>query len=114
MTSKGVSNESTDLRKNSIIPGNFCLYVIIISNSIDIYSRSYSKIQTLLAFMGGSINSVLFIAGLISEFISKKAYYAYLNNCLLKTRKNEELNTLNNTNLNNTQSVLDKKIHFLK
>ena len=113
ITTNADSFENTDLRNNPTTPGNFCIFIMTISKDINIYFRSYGKIQTLLASMGGAINSVFLIAGLLARFISNKSYYLSLNNNLLKVPKQQTKNLFSknkittnnhNNNINNNNS----------
>lgn len=117
MMSKGTNFETIDLRKKPIIPGNFCVYIIAISEEVDMYFRSFGKIQTLLASMGGAINTILLLSGIIVDFTSQKSYYSLLNNKLLnyeRKLKSKNISEQNTTTINNIQNSNDTNIEIKK
>jgi hypothetical protein len=73
-----------------VVPESFALISFIISNKGNMYTRSYPKLQTLIANIGGVVNSVIIIMRFISYNISRKITMAYQINSIFKLKENYE------------------------
>jgi hypothetical protein len=95
--------ESLDLRTPA--DGNFFFLVIRLHTTRDIVIRRYTKIQTIIANVGGILKFFAIILSLLNEIYGKHKYFEYIYNGTLNLKNSEnktsniernEDNTLNN------------------
>lgn len=72
--------ENVDNRVVLRYPGNFCSMTLSVSSNIDLYVRFYTKLQDVMANIGGVLQGILFISVLICHYFSQKLFYASLAN----------------------------------
>jgi len=86
------------------IPEAFGLCSILISDKGNKYNKSYPKIQTLIANIGGVIKGITLIFELLLQYISRKSLFLYFANYLIDStdykenfiNKNRNIKKLNN------------------
>jgi hypothetical protein len=61
----------------------FGSFDVVMGGKKSVYFRSYDKLQTLFANIGGIVKVVLMITGVVQQLIIKKLYYLYLTNKLV-------------------------------
>jgi hypothetical protein len=108
---------SVDNRPTGSRPGNFIFLRLSTSKIISTYTRSFLKIQDLLANIGGVIKGVLFVAVLFENFFIQKFYLKNLFEELLLINKKENpknhtsgLNLITGVKNNHTNSIYGKNI----
>jgi hypothetical protein len=87
-------DNNVDIRKEGFYPGSFANLSIIASSKNDKYFRSYSKLQKLLADLGGFINLVFTISKILIFFLTRKLYYL----TIINSNINEQVNDKNENN----------------
>ncbi len=72
-----VSNfrETSDLRPQGTVPGSFALLSIMMDNSVDQYSRRFTKFQEVLANIGGLFKGICLISYLLNYIFFDEIYY---------------------------------------
>jgi hypothetical protein len=69
------SKESVDLKKEGIEPGSFAQITLSMDNKVDVYFRTYEKVQNMLANIGGIIKGIIVIATAINWFVCQEMYF---------------------------------------
>ena len=94
----------TDLRDmdNGIRPGNFLSLTFSLNGEVSIFNKEYSKIQNVLATIGGFIKAITFFFHLLNYYNAKNSYYKKIIKDFLITNqiKKKEQNILMNKTYN--------------
>jgi hypothetical protein len=61
----------------------FGSFDVVMSGKKPVYFRTYDKLQTLFANIGGIVKVILMITGVVQQLVIKKLYYLYLTNRLV-------------------------------
>jgi hypothetical protein len=88
-------------------------YIVYHNKRVEIYSRSYTKIQQLLANIGGVVKAILLVAHLIVNQISLVEFKLYLVNLLFSfgiAKEKNEKNTMNSLARNSLKTSHSKSI----
>ena len=72
------SKENVDLRPQGTVPGSFALISVLMDKYNNFYKREYSKIQNLLADVGGLVKGLLLISSFLNNLISEEYFYVDL------------------------------------
>ena len=103
----------------------FCSFSLKISNKIDVYERSYTKIQATLVNIGGIIQGISTIGMIITFFYSKTSYNLALTNHIFNITSNSSRhisfslqqkakNTIKNKTTKNTGTYQSSQTYSLK
>ena len=67
----------TDLRDvdNGIMPGNFFSLTFSLNGEVSIYNKIYTKLQNVLATIGGVIKAITFFSHIINYYNARNSYY---------------------------------------
>jgi hypothetical protein len=67
--------ETVDLRSQGILPGNFINVSFVMDKKIDIYKKTYMKLQELLAVVGGIIKLFTQVSIILLSLVFYNSYY---------------------------------------
>ena len=70
----------TDLRDidNGILPGNFLSLTFSLNGEVSVFTKIYSKLQNVLATIGGFIKAITFFFHIVNYFNARNSYYKKL------------------------------------
>jgi hypothetical protein len=92
--------------KQFYIPNTFShMQISMNSDYAELYKRTYPKIQSIMANIGGILKLITFIAKLISEYYTSNMMFIDLSNEIIHFEDSEKATTLQN--LNDTQPKLN-------
>jgi hypothetical protein len=94
-TVEPIEESVTSIPKFPEMPGNFAEVIIQCSRYKDIYSRSYIKLQDLLANIGGAIKAVMLIAGFLDQILIKNIFLMDISNKLFQIEEHVDESSLN-------------------
>lgn len=89
---------------------SFTLFSILVSQSGTLSIRSFIKLQTLLANIGGVVNAVILIMKTISMTISEKLLMAYIINKTFNLNSNKKFNPREKNYIHNLSISVKSKI----
>ncbi len=106
--------ENVDNRKVTEFPGNFVVLTFTNSYVLQKHMRSFPKLQSLVANIGGTIKAILFTATIVENYIVDAIYYIQLSNCIIsfdelesetKNEKNDSRQNLRPINISLHKNV---------
>ena len=75
------SYQSVAISGTNIVPNSFTVILILLnSNNVDRYSRSFQKLQTVISNIGGAYSIIMIVSSFITQFITSKFLYIELLN----------------------------------
>ncbi len=80
-----------DTKSPGHIPGNFAYFTFINSSTKEYYKRTFVKFQELIAYLGGLMESILFVSNTIVKYFSKITYNIKLSRFILDFDKLESV-----------------------
>jgi hypothetical protein len=85
------SKESVDLKKEGVEPGSFAQITLSMDNKVDVYFRTYEKVQNMLANIGGITKGIIIIATAINWFFCQELYFINLMKDIFPEFKNNSI-----------------------
>jgi hypothetical protein len=102
----GDLKQTTDLTKDTVIPGTFATLLINMHSMKKNVKKNYYKFQNMLADLGGLMKGILTVAGVINMYFSDKLYFNFI--------INQNLNSLVELKSNQQEKNQDNKSKFFE
>lgn len=102
---------NADLKTTGTWPGTFSDISMRLSPKTDEYKRGYTKIQNVVANIGGVIKFVLFLTSILTRFITQKIFFKNVGNELFYFKEDEN-NIENNRVIEEENKVKDSYLPF--
>jgi hypothetical protein len=93
-----------DNRPSGLYPETFGSIFIQASDKVDVYNRSYVKLQTLLANIGGVVNGIITLASILVYILTTRLNSVNLIENLFKLEEGREFHNHSTTDINRSLS----------